>query len=279
MSRSLKNDESWALELLDPLSIKRYPSGYNVEIPPSDPPDCVLVPNDPNDSETRIEFSALGPQKLFEFYATALKEKEPFFAEIRIPYEPEAWLKEVLDRKNFLKDTRYDILCTHFCTHYTLPGFDKRAHHKDQTLNPFVLTNDMLYRFISTAWDVAQGTNKEKAIVLVHPENQPERLLPLASPPVPKVIDTSEGYPTIQFLITNFPVNKPIKWNNIKNISPSFKPYNSKWVVPDRFRIRKIEEGITYSIVDKTDGSERIIDGTLIFEVKGASMPNLKFKD
>ena len=58
MTRKLKKDEEWALNLLKPLCDARYKDGYSVSVPESDPPDCILEPTTQRDVPTKVEFSA-----------------------------------------------------------------------------------------------------------------------------------------------------------------------------------------------------------------------------
>lgn len=277
MVKKLKDDEEWALNLLKPLADLRYRDGYTIAVPKNDPPDCILEPDNKTDVPTKIEFSALGPKNYFEFVAVMLKKRTPFFAELQIPYEPENWLKEVIDRKSFPNNTKYDILCTHFCCHFTLPGFNKKGRHQSQDTNPFKITDDMLYRFYSVTWSNQVDKLNPKPIILVHPDAEPYRLTPLKEPPVIPDIDISNGFPTIQMRITNFPNGKKIDWEELENLSRVFNPYNKEWKIPDKFRIPKpIPEGHSYSIMHKGDDKETLLEGALIMIVE-MSMPKLKY--
>lgn len=277
MVRKLKEDEQWALNLLKPLCNARYRNGYKVSIPESDPPDCTLIPLEPSDKPTNIEFSALGPKKYFEFVAVMLKKKTPFFAELQIPYEPEMWLQEVINRKAFPDDGRYDILCTHFCSHFSLPGFTQKDRHQNNDTNPFKVTDDMLHRFMITAWKNQKKSAQPKPIILVQPGSNPYRLTPTKDPKTARRIDISEGYPTIQMRVTNFPNGQPIKWGELENLSHIFKPYTNDWKVPDKFRKPKpIPEGHCYKIVQRQDNADKLIEEALIMCID-MSMPVLKY--
>ena len=276
MAKKLKDDEEWALNLLKPLNDKRYPNGYSISVPENDPPDCILEPEDKFDSPTRIEFSALGPKKYFEFVAVMLKKRTPFFAELQIPYEPEAWLQEVIDRKNFPENSRFDILCTHFCSHFTLPGFKQKGRHQNQDTNPFKITRDMLNRFYRVTWDNQNDHINPKPIVIVQPGSNPCGLTLVNEPPRVPDIDISKGFPTIQMRVSNLPNGENIKWDKIENLSRVFKPYNRNWKTPDIFRHAKpIPEGYSCSIVHRTGTKDKLIVGSLVMTVE-MSMPTIE---
>ncbi len=278
MSRELKGDEKWALDLLSPLIGLRYKNGFTVDIPESDPPDCILKDKDGKSADTKVEFTALGPTKYFEFVAIALKKKTPFFAELQIPYEPEFWLQDVIDRKSFPQNDKYDVLCTHFCSHFILPGGTSKFRHSNMNLNPYVITKDMEYRFYNVAWKNKGLDSAPKAIVLVQPEQEPLRLMPQMKPGEMPDIDIEDGYPTIQLRLINYPMGEKLEWDKLEDLSRVFRPFNKEWKKPDKFRIPRSNQGHTFSVVhrDKETLTENLVEGSLIIGID-KSMPVIKY--
>ena len=163
--------------------------------------------SDPN-KRTEIEFSALGPSELFEFYNVVLKRKPPYIAKISIPYEPDFWMRSLLEKKKFQTSDKYKLLVTHFSTHFTLPNMKRSALTGELKQQSMVLTQDMAARFARTVWE--QGVGTSKAVVFVQPEVEPVLLTTIPEQPPSPEIDTQNGYPTIQLIFFALEVGKKI---------------------------------------------------------------------
>lgn len=275
MTRRLKAPEKWALERLNASRpIKRqFPDGYNLELPSNDPPDCILRSKTDPKNCLHVEFSALGPKQLFEFYNVGLRTNPPFIARVRIPYEPEFWMEQLLKKKDFKTSKAYHLLCTHFCSHFALPGMQAPAQNTRLDQQPIRLTNDMTGRFARTIWE--QGVGVSKAVVFVQPET-PETCLttPHEQPKFPE-IDVSSGYPTVQILMLSAPLSEKFELANIPDRSLTIRPKNKAWITADAFRIPNPKIGEIKLL--NTVTNQAIKDAGFAAYFVGPSMPKLKY--
>lgn len=272
MSRGLAKlnpPEEWALNFLRNDLDKQFPKGYEIDPQKNDPPDVIVRDIEDKSKSLAIEFAALGPTKIFHFYKAFLRQKGPCFWKIRIPYEPEVWVRDLVKRKSFAKSNKYQLLCTHFPSEFTFPESQEAVLHADQNFVPLRITKDFLMRLHRASWECRQDG---KAIVFVHPECEPIRLSSVVEPPEPKNIDDSKGYPTIQTWIANIPHNEHITPGNMPIRPVDIPPFNKEWKVPEDWRIDYPRWGQKIRLVNKK-ANETVPVKVGLYEVSHPSMP------
>ena len=106
--KQLRQDEEWAMSFLRPHLSQCFPRGFE-ELPQGndDPPDCIIRDNSGFERDIRIEFGAIGPMKVFQIYQDYLKQDTHRFLRVRVPYEPELWLKERLVKKGYKNKAQF----------------------------------------------------------------------------------------------------------------------------------------------------------------------------
>ena len=268
----LKPAEAWALDLIRPGLEKACPEGYDIIVPENDPPDCIAISKKDNRKRTAIEFSALGPPELFEFYNAGLKRDPPYISRISIPYEPEFWMEELLRKKKFVSDKRYDVLCTHFCSHFAMPDWPKPKQNAKKHQQIIPLTLDMVERFQNVVWN--KGLNDEKTVLFVRPETKTLNLSLPTKPNPTKEIDVSDGYPTIQLIATNVPMGEMIDYSKIPQYDLVIRPKNPAWNKPDKFRIPTPK---AKRLFVKNEESGEEVPGVFCMQVIGPDMPMIKY--
>lgn len=273
--QKLKEPEKWALDKLHSSLSLQFPEGYEIEYPKQDPPDCIAVSKSDPNRRVEIEFSALGPSELFEFYNVVLKRKPPYIAKISIPYEPEFWMRSLLKKKKYKITDKYKLLVTHFSTHFTLPNMSKSALTGKLEQQPMILTQDMAARFARTVWE--QGVGISKAVVFVQPDVEPVLLTTIPEQPASPEISIKDGYPTIQLIFFALDIGVKTNQDSIPTYELSIKPKNNTWKNEDKFRLSIPDIG-KVELVNKNTGKEHGNVGRATF-IMGPSMPKLTYTE
>lgn len=271
--KKLRQDEEWAMSFLRPQLSQFLPNGFE-EFPQGndDPPDCIVRDVSGKERDIRIEFGAIGPMKVFQIYQAYLKEEKHRFLRVRVPYEPELWLKERLVKKGYQDKSDFDWLCVHFSCEFKIFGMKRSACHTDQSFVPCAPTQDVLYRLQRQAWEMK---SPGKSLIFVHPECHPMPLLSGVEPPIPPALDISRGYPTVQLWFASIPVNERISLESMPIESIDIKPMNEGWIEPEPWRVDYGKWGHTISLEPK--GSGETIPARML-EHGPASMPDCAAK-
>lgn len=225
----LDSMEKWALELLRPLLDVEFPTGFNIEIPVQDPPDCIATNGV---KSLPIEFTAFDTWEVFKFYNSDFKKnEEPFYSILQIPYEPEKWIMSVMERKSYCLDDEFKdlVIVTHFHG-----GLDfQHAEEQDvvSKTSAITLTHDLLQRM---RWALWHSKYRDVDTFLVYPGQNPIKLNVAVSKPYE--LDISRGYPTIQTIIGKFPLNRVIDFDKLEKVDVNFYPKTEGWVKPDAIR-------------------------------------------
>lgn len=268
----LRPAEAWALDLIRPGLEEACPEGYNIIVPENDPPDCIAISKGDDRKRTEIEFSAMGPPDLFKFYNVGLKRDPPYISRISIPYEPEFWMEELLRKKDFANDKRYNVLCTHFCSHFAMPDWPKPKQNTKKHEQTIPLTLDMVERFQNVIW--SKGLNDEKTVLFVRPETRTLNLSLPTKPNPTREIDISGGYPTIQLIATNVPMGEMVNYSKIPQQDLIIPPKNPSWDKPERFRI---PIPMTKRIFVKNEETAEEFPGVFCMQIIGPSMPTIRY--
>lgn len=272
--KELKPAEEWALDLIKPGIEDAFPEGYDVVVPEQDPPDCIVKSITDNRRQIAIEFSAMGPAEIFEFYNVGLRKEPPYISRISIPYEPEYWLEQLLKKKEFETSSKYSVLCTHFCSHFALPGWPTPKHSTKRHEQVIHLTPDMVGRFQTVIWN--KGLNDDKTVLFVRPGTKTLNLSIPHEPDPVREIDISDGYPTVQLLAMNVPLGEMIDYSKIPALDLVIRPNNPKWDKPDDFRI-PLPKPQRYFVKNEATGEE--VPGVFIMQMVGPSMPKIRYID